>query len=344
MLVIELADLDRVALADVSPQRLRLLAAVVADDGVGGVEDRLRRAVVLLELDDLRVRERVLEFEDVRDVRAPEAVDRVVGDDAVGDEVMGGVYVDVVDRLRQLCALDFGDEVEFRISIEEEHPWADLGCRRHRERWCGPFERPEGVGRLSHLVVETPHTPREVGVLRGAEEDSAAGGADQHASTSLIRPVGPDDTGRLTVGRQHLVAHLQKLYLTFGPVGHRHQRPLNQTLRVIAHDHQVPVLPGEQLEPAVLGVVGVLVLVDEDVAEAVGVPLANLGEQLEHVDGADEQVVEVHRVHPVHLALVLAIDVGDRLLEERADHLAVRVGVAELVLGVGDLRGRSRRA
>ena len=104
------------------------------------------------------------------------------------------------------------------------------------------------------------------------------------------------------------------------------------------------MLAGEQLQPAVLGVVGVLVLVDEHVAKADGVALADLGEQLEHVDRADEQVVEVHRVHAVQLALVGAIDVGDRLLEERADHLGVGVGVAQLVLGVGDLRADRRRA
>ena len=190
MLVVELADLDRVALPDLRPQRLGLLPAVVADHRVGGIEDRLRRAVVLLELDDVGVGERVLELEDVRDVGAPEPVDR---------------------------------------------------------------------------------------------------------------------------------------------------------LGIVADDHQVAVLAGEQLQPAVLGVVGVLVLVDEDVAKAVGVALADLGEQLEHVDGAHEQVVEVHRVHAVQLALVGAVDVGDRLLEERADHLAVGLGVAQLVLGVGDLaadRGR----
>ena len=87
--------------------------------------------------------------------------------------------------------------------------------------------------------------------------------------------------------------------------------------------------------------VGVLVFVDQDVAEAVGVDLADLGEQLEHVHGADEQVVEVHRVHAVELALVAAVDVGHRLFEERSDHVAVGVGVTELVLGVGDLRSGS---
>ena len=108
-------------------------------------------------------------------------------------------------------------------------------------------------------------------------------------------------------------------------------------LSVVADHRQVAVLAGEQLEPAVLGVVGVLVLVDEDVAEGGGVAVADLREELEDVDRADEQVVEVHRVHAVQLALVELVDVGDRLLEERADQLAVGLGVAQLVLGVGDL-------
>ena len=67
-------------------------------------------------------------------------------------------------------------------------------------------------------------------------------------------------------------------------------------LVVVADHRQVAVLGGEQLEPAVLGAVGVLVLVDEDVAERARVAVADLLEELEHVDRADEQVVEVHRV------------------------------------------------
>ena len=104
------------------------------------------------------------------------------------------------------------------------------------------------------------------------------------------------------------------------------------------------MLAGQQLQQAVLGVVGVLVLVDEDVAEGGGVAGADLGEELEDVDRAHEQVVEVHRVHAVQVALVEVVDVGDGLLEERADLLAVGLGVAQLVLGVGDLvlhRGRA---
>ncbi len=75
-----------------------------------------------------------------------------------------------------------------------------------------------------------------------------------------------------------------------------------------------------------------------------GVARADLREQLEHVHRADEQVVEVHRVHAVQVALVDLEDVGDRLLEVRADELAVGLRVAQLVLRVRDLvverRGR----
>jgi hypothetical protein len=51
---------------------------VVGDDRVGGHEDRRRRAVVLLELDDGRLRVVVLELEDVADVGATPRVDRLV--------------------------------------------------------------------------------------------------------------------------------------------------------------------------------------------------------------------------------------------------------------------------
>ncbi len=68
VLVVELAELDRVARAEVRPQLLRLAAAVVLDHRVGGVEDVLGRAVVLLQAHHVGVDEVVLELEDVADV------------------------------------------------------------------------------------------------------------------------------------------------------------------------------------------------------------------------------------------------------------------------------------
>ena len=184
MLVVELADADLVAVAGIGPQRLGLLLAVVRDDRVGRGQNRLRRAVVLLELDDVGVRERLLEREDIGDVCSTEAVDR---------------------------------------------------------------------------------------------------------------------------------------------------------LRVVADHREVAVLAGEQLQPAVLGGVRVLVLVDEHVTEGAGVAVTDLLEQRQDVDRVDEQVIEVHRVHVVHLALVADERLGDGLLEVRADELLVGLGVTQLVLRVGDL-------
>ena len=111
VLVGQLAHLDRVALADVGPQRLGLPPAVVGHDRVGRAEDRLRRAVVLLELHDVRVGIVVLEVEDVADVGAAEAVDRVVGDQAVGDEVVRRLHVEVVHGRVEGDALDGLDDV-----------------------------------------------------------------------------------------------------------------------------------------------------------------------------------------------------------------------------------------
>ena len=104
------------------------------------------------------------------------------------------------------------------------------------------------------------------------------------------------------------------------------------------------MLLAQQLQQPVLGAVGVLVLVDEHAAEVAAVALADVGEQLEQVDGADQQVVEVHRVGVVHPLLVERVDVGDRLLEERALLLAVGLGVEQPVLRAGDLAlDRARR-
>src|SRR5207244_11732403 len=69
---------DLVALAGAGPQGLAEAAAVVGDDAGGGGEDLRRRAVVLLQPDDQRAGEIALEFEDVADLGAAPAVDRLI--------------------------------------------------------------------------------------------------------------------------------------------------------------------------------------------------------------------------------------------------------------------------
>ena len=90
----------------------------------------------------------------------------------------------------------------------------------------------------------------------------------------------------------------------------------------VAHDEDVAVRVGEQAHDAVLRVVRVLVLVDEQVVERALPALAHVVEALQQVDAAHQQVVEVHRVGGVQAALVELEDVGHDLLEEVADVLA----------------------
>ncbi len=121
---------DPVAAPDVGPQVLGLAVDVVGDHGVGGVEDRLRAAVVLVE-DDRRdtIRKGVLELHDVAQVGTPEAVDRLVavadhGDVAVAageqqDElVLGDVGVLVLVDEHVLEALAVGLE-DVRVLAEQ---------------------------------------------------------------------------------------------------------------------------------------------------------------------------------------------------------------------------------
>lgn len=178
---------DDGALAGLRPQVLGAAAGVALDDGVGGVEDVLGGAVVLLQQDGAGLRVVLLELEDVADRRAAEGVDRLVG---------------------------VADHAEFG------------------------------------------------GLVAGADEL-----ADQ----------------------------------------------------------------------GVLGVVGVLVLVDQDVPEAPPVVLGDVGERLEQVDGGHDDVVEVQRVGVVQPGLVHRVRLGELPLEGVLRLGGERLVVDQLVLEVGDL-------
>ena len=84
----------------------------------------------------------------------------------------------------------------------------------------------------------------------------------------------------------------------------------------VADREQVAMPRRQELRDAVLRVVGVLVLVDQQVREDLLPAVADVVEALEQIHGAHEQVVEVHRVRLVQSSLVLDEDVRDGLLEE----------------------------
>ncbi len=95
---------------------------------------------------------------------------------------------------------------------------------------------------------------------------------------------------------------------------------------------------GEEHDEFVLGLVGVLELVDEDVTEAALVVLEHRVVGLEDVDGDHEQVVEVHGASGQQALLVLAVDIGDLAFVRTMRVVFVRVEVDQLVLGAGDHR------
>src|SRR5215213_7315741 len=92
-------------------------------------------------------------------------------------------------------------------------------------------------------------------------------------SQRLLTTVRPGHTSRAeisaAVAGEDVVADLDGLDRLHGAVSHRDRRALDEALVVVADDGEVAVLGRQELEPAVLGVVGVLVLVDEDPAERV---------------------------------------------------------------------------
>ena len=112
--------------------------------------------------------------------------------------------------------------------------------------------------------------------------------------------------------------------------------PAVDRLVVVAHDHEVAVARSQQVGDRVLDVVGVLVLVHADLAEAVLVALQDLGAPGEQLEGLDEKVVEVHRVGAGETAVQLAVDARGGAVRGAggARHL---VGTHQGVLGRGDL-------
>ena len=79
-------------------------------------------------------------------------------------------------------------------------------------------------------------------------------------------------------------------------------------LIVVADAAQVAVRPGEQAQPQVLGDVGVLIFVDQDVAESMLVLFEHLGVALEEFQRQQQKVAEIDGVEGPEAVLVLAVE------------------------------------
>ncbi len=86
------------------------------------------------------------------------------------------------------------------------------------------------------------------------------------------------------------------------------------TLVIIADHTDVVVTACQQTDQQKLRIVGVLVLVHHDVAEAVAVLFQHIRELLEDAHGEDDDVVKVQRVGCLQALLVVVVHLGNHLL------------------------------
>src|SRR2546429_333464 len=105
-------EADRLAARAAGPEFLAEAAGVVGDEPVGRFQDSAGGAVVLLEAEQLRRRVVAAELLEVPGARAPEAVNRVVRDDAASNEVMCALDVEIIDLARVWLRLDALHDVE----------------------------------------------------------------------------------------------------------------------------------------------------------------------------------------------------------------------------------------
>jgi nitrogen regulatory protein PII len=132
-------------------EALLLALQVARDDGVGGVEDDLRRAVVLLQLDGVRVGMVALEVEDVAHVGAAPAVDRlvVVADDAQVRRAPRQVVDQIV--LDAVGVLELVDEHVIEL-VGQLRP--DDGIAAQLERLEQQIAEVDAVGLLEPLLID----------------------------------------------------------------------------------------------------------------------------------------------------------------------------------------------
>ena len=96
----------------------------------------------------------------------------------------------------------------------------------------------------------------------------------------------------------------------------------------------------------VLGVIGVLVFVDQDVPESAPVVLGDLRERLQHRHRLTDQVVEIQRVGRPQPALILGVHLGDDASQIVGRLGCLRGGLLgpdQLVLEVRDAVGQQPR-
>ncbi len=292
----------------------------------------------------------------------PQAVDRRGAQPAprhVGDAPGG----DLVGRVGHHAQV--GEDVLHFAAVVE------AGAADHAVRHLGPdqglFEGPalrigaEEDGDVAVADALDPPQPADLGSQPGGLVVLVLGPvaaqllADVAVGPQRLRHpggvVGDDGVGGVQDGAGGTVVLLErhdrgagKGVLELDDVGDVGAAPAVDGLVEVAHRAHLVVLTGDHHHQVVLGAVGVLVLVDQDVAEPAAVALQHVGEAAEQVDGDHQQVVEVHGRGSQQALLVSGVHLGDAPVEDGDGARRERLEVDKVGLGRrdGTLHGAGR--
>ena len=256
-------------------QAMEGLQGGLAQAALGHVDDALERQVVAGLGDDAQVRHGVA---DLLALVEPGAADHPVGH---GE----------------------GDQALFELAGLEP------GAHQHRHLVQGVALGVQGLDLFAGdagLLLAVPDA-EHAHLLAGAEV-----GPERLAQPSLVvgdeRRRGAQDVGRgAVVALQADHPGAGEIALEAQDVADLGAAPRIDRLVVVADAAQVPVRLRQEAQPQVLGHVGVLVFIHQDVAEPALVSGEDLGVVLKQREGVQKQVAEIGGVHGLQAVLVVAI-------------------------------------
>ena len=293
------------------------------DTALGFVEDAAHVHVVIGVAQGAQVRQRVLDFLTLVEAGT---TDHAVGQAGTHEHVLegSGLRVGAVEDcdVTGLHAVLIGKAVNFA---------GDVAC-------LGVL----GFGNVTDdLRARTGGGPQLLGATVGvAFDDRVRRGEDVLCGTVVL--LQQDRVGvRVVLLEVRNIADVRAAEGVDGLVGVTHDGQLGRGhgVRVGAAVSRCLRVGADQLaHQLVLGVVGVLVLVHEDVAELTAVVVGDFRELLEQEDGAANQVVKVEGVGGAQTLRVDSVDLRDGLLVRVIVRHAgcVRFGADQLILQRGD--------
>ena len=203
------------------------------------------------------------------------------------------------------------------------HQFADFFDDKTRFVEIGPGL--EGADRLAFAGVGPQVLAEAVAVVL---DNGVGGGKDVAVRTVVL--LQPDDVVAAIVA------------LEFAHVAHFGATEAVDRLVVVADGKNLGPAAGQQLQPGILQAVGVLELVDQDMAETLLVVRAQRLVALQQLVAAQQQFGKVADALAVALRLVLGIDI-DPLLRVVVVHLGLRGADALLLVGIDEMAQLARR-